>query len=351
MGRTGKLLALFATSALLLVASCAVPVPSSDAGEAALASPVWPKPPERARIRYMRSVYGPQDWGIQRSFLRRLADAFTGGGEELFVRPGAVAERDGVLYVADAGAQALWILDTPRARYMRLTQAGDATLVSPVALAVRADGSVFVADTALKKIFLFDRTGVTIRTFAAQALERPAALAWDEAVQRLYVLDSVKHRISVFDATGTLMRHIGEGGSGDAQFNHPTHIALDAAGMLIVTDALNFRIQVLDRDGRLVRKFGQAGDGTGDFAAPKGVAVDSAGNVHVVDALFDAVQIFNPQGRLLLAYGERGTQRGQFSLPGGIFITPADRIYVADSYNRRVQIFQGAIANEAGEEK
>jgi DNA-binding beta-propeller fold protein YncE len=332
------------TAVLLLAGACAGPALVADNNETATAPLVWPKPPEQARIRYLRSVTGPQDWGIARSLLRRLTDALSGRGEEMFQRPGAVAERDGVLYVADPGAQALWILDAPRSRYVRVTQVGAQALTSPVALALGPDGAVFVADTALNAVFLVDRDGVLLRTFATQGLERPAGLAWDALARQLYVLDSLRHRITVFDGHGALLRTIGESGNGDGQFNHPTHLALDADGALLVTDALNFRVQLISRDGRFLGKFGQVGNGGGDLSAPKGVAADGAGHIYVVDALFDVVQIFDRQGQLLLAFGEHGERPGQFSLPRGIFISADDKVYVADAYNRRVQVFLGAIA-------
>jgi DNA-binding beta-propeller fold protein YncE len=310
---------------------------------------VWPKPPAQERIRYVRSVAGPQDWGISRSLFRRMADALSGRSEEGFNRPSAAAERDGVLYVSDPGAQALWILDAPRDRYVKITQAGGLSLVSPVALALApgSGGAVFVADTGLKQVLLLDRDGELIRSIGTQGLERPSGLAWDEAAQRLYVLDSLRHRIAVFDARGDLLGNLGEGGDKDGQFNHPTHLALDAGGALLVTDAMNFRVQAIDRNGGFLWKFGKAGNGAGDFASPKGVAADSAGHVYVVDALFDAVQIFDRQGRLLLAFGEHGDEPGQFSLPGGITISSDDKVYVADAYNHRVQIFLDAVATGA----
>lgn len=339
-----------AAAVAVAVAGCGILPSAQDAPEvASAASPaVWPKPPDAPRIRFLRSVSGPGDWGITPSFLQRVADAISGRGEDKFVRPAAVAERGGVLYVADPGARSLWILDGPHGRHARIVKVGEEALISPVALALRSDGSLFLADTGLKKVFLLDAEGASIRVIESQGLERPAGLAWDERARRLYVVDSLRHRISVFDANGGLIHHLGENGNARGQFNHPSHLALDPAGPLIVTDALNFRIQTMARDGRFVRAFGQVGDGAGDFAAPKGVAVDRGGHIHVVDARFDAVQVFDREGGLLMAYGERGTGPGQFSLPGGIFISADDRIYVADGYNRRVQVFTGVAVAAAG---
>ncbi len=326
---------------LLFASGCGAPSPvKAPKEEVSPELPVWPKPPAEPRVRFLRSISGPHDVGIEKPLFRRMIDALAGRGEEHFIRPTGVAERDGVLYVADPGAQALWILDPTENRFIKVDRVGEAALASPVAVAVRPDGAVFLADTVLKKVFLLDRGGKLIRIAAEEGLTRPAGLAYDAAMERLYVVDSAEHRIAVYGPDAALIRTWGRGGSRDAEFNHPTHLALDRTGTLLVTDALNFRIQAFDQQGRFLWKLGRLGDGSGDFAAPKGVAADSRGHVFVVDALFDAVQIFERDGTLLLALGERGTQAGQFWLPGGIFITPQDQIYIADAYNQRVQVLR-----------
>lgn len=331
-------------AALLLVGGCSTPTPTLD--PATLAALVWPKPPEPPRVRYLQSVAGPQDWGIELPWWRRLADALTGASAQQFVRPSAVAEAGGVLYVADPGAQSLWLLDRPRKRVSQITKTGGEALVSPVALALRSDGAVFVADTGLAKVFLLSRDGALLRIFASHELERPAGVAWSDAAQRLYVLDSKRHRITVFDGNGTVLRHFGDNGHGNGQFNFPTHLTLAGDGTLLVTDALNFRVQALSPSGDFRWQFGHHGNGSGDFAAPKGVAVDAGGHYYVVDALFDAVQIFDQTGQLLLAFGERGERPGQLTLPRGLFISTEDKVYVADAFNRRVQVFLGAVATQ-----
>ncbi len=337
---------------LLLVTGCAgpEPAPQSD-GQPDQAAPVWPAPPAPPRIRYLRSVSAPGDWGITRSFWRRTFDALAGRAEERLIRPSAVAMRDEVLYVTDLGAQALWILDAKRNRALKVTEARGEALASPVAVAPGPADSVFVADTVLNRVFLIDNDGRLLRVAAAGDLRRPAGLAYDAAAAELYVADAASGRIAVYDAQGALVRSWGREGSQDGEFNHPTHLALDASGTLLVTDALNFRIQAFDRQGHFLWKQGHHGDGSGDLASPKGLATDRDGHLFVVDALFDAVQIFERAGTFLLAFGERGTHAGQFWLPAGLFIDPAQRIYVADAYNRRVQMFLGVPETTGGPAK
>jgi len=328
--------------AMLLTLSAGAPVLAASSDPASASRRVASEP----AFRYVRSVASPANWGVTSSFFGRVLDTLSGKQQDRFVRPTGVAERDGVLYVADPGAPALWILDAPQNRLLKVDRVADTMLLSPVAVALGPEATVFVADSMLKQVFWLDRDGKALGVAAAQDLERPAAVAFDPDSRSLYVADSVAHRIGVFGPGGVRLRTIGERGTADGAFNGPAYLALEGNGTLLVTDAYNFRIEAFDRDGRFLWKAGRAGDGSGDFAAPKGLASDREGHVYVVDALFDAIQVFDAQGKLLSAFGEHGTGEGQFWLPGGIFISPQDDIYVADSYNRRIQVFHRAVAAE-----
>ena len=302
---------------------------------------VWPRPPAEARIRFVRQVVTPGDWGLARSGVQGFMDRITGQRPFRFVRPTGVAERDGILFVADPGAPALVILDPSRDREVVVTHAGREALASPVAVALGPGETVYLADSALKKVFAFDRRGTLLATLGGDGrLGRPAGLAYDARADRLYLSDSQAHRIVVFSADGRFVGSFGANGNAPGAFNFPTHLALTRAGDLLVTDTLNFRIQVVGRGGEPRAQFGRVGDGSGDFAAPKGVGCDSHGNIYVVDALFDAVQVFQHDGQLLMAFGERGTRPGRFWLPNGLFISGDDTIYVADAYNQRIAIFR-----------
>lgn len=324
-----------------LGAACESVVDRPSPGREVVVGPlVWPQPPERARIRFIRAVARPQDLGIQRSIGRRLWDLIVGKEEEWFIRPTGVAATGTVLYVADPGAQALWMLDLQAGRFQRITMAGRERLVSPVAVCLGQDNRVFLADSYLAKVFVYGAEGKLTGAISDPHLRRPAGVTCDVARDRLYVADSVSHRVWIFGGDGRPVGMIGQRGTGPGEFNFPTHMAVDRSGTLYVTDALGFRIQMFNADGSFAGQFGRHGDSSGDFASPKGVEIDSEGHIYVVDALFDAVQIFDRRGRYLLTFGERGIGPGQFWLPSGLFIDDRDRIYVADAYNQRIQIFE-----------
>lgn len=337
-----------ATALLLLGAGCAVSTPTRPA-IAADESLVWPRPPDQPRIRYERSIGGPRDLGIGTGALARLKNAIFGSPEPRFRRPTGVAELDGMLYVADPDAHAVWIFDLERRHAVSVARAGSITLRTPVAVAATPGGGVYVADPQLQRVLFIDRDGRHGRVAAERGLVRPVAVAFDARRERLYVADADAGSVVAFDARGTRLFAIGAVGEQAGQFNHPTHLALDPDGQLFVTDALNFRVQMFDPEGRFLRAFGHHGDGSGDFASPKGVAADDAGRVYVVDALFGAVQLFDSLGALLFGFGEQGDRPGQFWLPSGIAINARGEVYVADSYNRRIQVFAaGAYALAEG---
>lgn len=319
----------------LAACSAAVVAPS-----ATQSLPVWPPPPDAARIAYVTSISRPGDLGIAPGFLQRLRDAVLGADDRRLVRPMAVAVAGRTLFVADPGAKGVHRFDPANGAYDLIRGPGGTPLPSPVALATGGDGEVYVSDSRLGSVMVI-RPGETV----AQAvrldapLRQPTGLAFDAQAGRLYVVDTASHRVEIFDDSGARVASFGRRGEGAGEFNYPSLIWRAPDGRLYVTDSLNFRVQIFDRDGVFVGTFGQSGDGSGDTPRPKGVAVDAHGHVYVADALFNAVQIFDGAGRFLLSLGGHGQGAGEFWLPVGVFID-GERIYVADSYNGRVQVLR-----------
>ncbi len=214
-------------------------------------------------------------------------------------------------------------------------------LQNPIGVAVDGSNYLYVSDADLNRVFVFDPKGRWARTIGNdEEIKRISGIAIDRVLERLYVVDTMGHRLLVYSLSGEKTGIIGKRGIEDGEFNFPTYATVGSGGHLYVADSLNFRVQVFDRDGLYQSQMGTLGNRLGQFSRPKGVAVDQEQNIFVVDSLFDTVQIFNPSGELLLHFGKTGVKRGTFWLPAGIAVDPQGRIYVADTYNKRVQIFQ-----------
>ena len=328
-------------------------VPSQAFGED---RPQWPAAPHRARVRYEGSFQRLEDGQKSRSVWQRLFRVLAGPADSYnMVRPfGITTDAEGRIAVVDTEQRMLHVLDYARGRYLHLAGSNQERFASPIGVVTDHAGNFYITDSVLGKVFVFRPKG-KFKGFLGDVdgegyFKRPTGLAYDPDRRRLYLTDTLYHKIYTLDLEGNVIRSFGERGSEPGQFNYPLAVAY-RNDRLYVVDAMNFRIQILDVNGRHLRSFGTAGDGSGTFSKPKSISLDSEGHIYVVDSHFEVVQVFDEEGRFLLAFGGTGSGPGRFQLPTGIFIDPADRIYVADSYNSRVQVFQYLTAAEEGEEK
>ena len=294
----------------------------------------WPSPPDPARIRFVRSLNPAAVLG-KPSMLSRVWRTLVGRDDvpRLAQPYGIAVGPDQKVYVADTTARAVHVFDLRKPGYTRIPVAG----TSLIGIGV-AGGQLFVTDSTSGRLMCLDERGRSRWTLGRKdGFLRPTGLV--TGPDRVYVVDTLGHRVVMVSPAGQILGWFGTRGSGPGQFNFPTNIARGADGRLYVTDTMNFRVQIFDADGRFVRAFGQLGDGSGDFDKPKGIAVDSDGHIYVVEGFNDVVQIFDERGQLLLVVGSSGSRDGQFWLPSGIAIVD-DVMYVADSANQRLEVFQ-----------
>jgi hypothetical protein len=301
----------------------------------------WPKSPEEPRIKYLGAISTESDlkkgvsWteGIRRMFF---------GKEKIgaLVSPYAIAVDDhNRMFVGDIGGGVVHMFDMDERDYHQFGNLkGDEKLLMPIGLAI-AESHIYVVDSELHKIVVFDTEGNFIFDFGEEHFTRPAGIAYLESKKLLYISDAASHVIKVFTKEGRLVRKIGSRGTKKGYFNFPTHLWIDEKEQLYVSDTLNYRIQVFTSGGDFVKSFGRHGDRPGSFAHPSGVSVDSSGNIYVIDRQYENFQIFDEFGKILMAIGVEGSEPGQFWLPGGIFVDKNKKIYVADSFNKRVQVF------------
>ncbi|MDT8301974.1 MAG: 6-bladed beta-propeller [Sedimentisphaerales bacterium] len=303
---------------------------------------VWPQPPEKPRVRYIGTISTEADLEKQVSWTEGLGELLFGKEKiGVLVAPYAVTvDRYGRLFAADTTGGVVHAFDLNTRAYKQFADIDEQKKLSkPVGLTI-VDDWVYVVDSALREVCVFDGKGKFRGRFGSERLVRPSGIAYYSEQDELYVSDTGGHVVNVFNKSGDYIRTIGSRGIEPGQFNFPTHLWVDKSGKLYVSDTLNYRVQVFSSQGEFLHMFGEHGDHPGNFAHPCGIATDSFGNIYVTDRQFENVQIFDQQGRILMAFGQEGKQAGQFWLPGGIFVDRRNRIYVADTFNKRIQIFE-----------
>lgn len=305
---------------------------------------VIPPPPEPARYR-LESIYtGSTDYD-QGS---KVADALLGKQSaaerhSLFKPFGVVSNGKGRVYVSDsAKPPRVELFDDVKKQVRVFGVEGQGRVVLPLGLALDAGGDLYVADATQRMVLRFDADGNFKATLGSKdSLERPTAVAVDDARRLLYVCDTGGHRVQVYGLDdGKLVRTIGKRGRGQGELNFPEGVAVGKDGRLYVVDALNFRYRVFDAEGKFLATFGKVGQEPGSFARPKSIALDSDGHVYVSDAAFCNVQVFDAEGHLLIWIGGPGAAPGQFQLTESVFVDAADRVFVVDQMNHRVQRFR-----------
>jgi len=322
----------------MLLAGCAsLPVVDGPA-----VNIVWPKPPDKAKIRFLKSVSNTED--IEKTtnpgWFKKTWTFLTGETpERVLVAPyGVTEDQDGNVFVADRDAREIFSFNLSNRKSNSFYYESEYLEDYPIGIGVAKD--IYVSYPNSGRVVAFSRNGKVVNEIGKESLQRPTGVAVNAAKGLLYVADTTGHDIKVFDLSGKPLFTFGKRGDNDGEFNYPTHIFAAKDGVVYVTDELNYRIQVFTYDGKFLFKIGKIGTVAGTFQSPKGVAADSDGNIYVADAISDTVQIFNREGKLLLFFGGNGPGDGHFDGPAGMFIDKDDRIYITDLYNGRVQVFQ-----------
>ena len=243
----------------------------------------------------------------------------------------------------------------------------------PEALAVGADGSVFVSDGFNHAVYRIHTDGRVTR-FAGTGLpgyagdggpaseamlNRPADIRLDRK-GNLFIADVRNHAVRKVDTSGRITTVAGTGEKGfspdgtpaaKAKLNFPWGLAVDHEDLLIIADGENHRVRRVQGDGRLVTLAGngrQGFDGDGGLAteaslnSPQALAFDPSGRLFIGDEHNNAVRVVGTDGRIstVMGTGAPGRavigERAQGSAlndPENVLITPAGDLIITDGEN------------------
>ncbi len=233
----------------------------------------------------------------------------------------------------------------------------------PMGLAVDSAGNVFVADAANNAIRKITSAGaVTTVVGPAAQLSTPSDVTVDGA-GNLYIADTGHHtirKVTPAGAVSTLAGLAGVSGSADgsgasARFYSPEGVTVDSAGNVYVADTNNSTIRKVTPAGVVTTVAGLAGStGTADgpgtsarFDHPSDLALDAAGNLYVADTDNCTIRRIDTGGLVSYVAGGQAVAAvvgmTAMNYPTGVTVDSSGALFVADT-NDHV-IMKGTVAS------
>jgi len=310
---------------------------------------IYPSPPDTARIQFLTRISGSQDiTGNRNSFSRFLF----GEAENIPInKPYGIAVHDGKILICDTFIHGLVKIDMAQNTFEQFIPGGKGELKVPVNCFVDEKGYLYIADSERKQIVVFDDQGNYFNSFGESENFKPVdVFACDN---KIWVSNLAGHQLNVYsgDSTFELQNTFPEPGTGETSLFSPTNLFVHDSNVY-VTDFGDFKIKKFSYDGEFISSFGTYGQGIGQLARPKGIAVDRDANLFVVDAGFENIQIFNREGKLLMHFGGSYKGPGDMWLPAKV-VLDYDNLrffekFVDPAYKLKYLVF---VTNQFGPDK
>jgi DNA-binding beta-propeller fold protein YncE len=209
---------------------------------------------------------------------------------------------------------------------------------------VVCQGRVYVSDTVRRSVLMFNAPAGEFRQIGDDEpgmLRKPLGIATDDNCN-LYVADGTANAVMIYDQDGQYLRAIG----GGDWFDRLAHVESDPDGQRIYcvdtggVDSERHQVRVFDaQSGEHLFDFGGRGEGPGELNLPKDIAMGPDRRLYVVDSGNFRIQVFEDDGRYVRQIGAIGVRPGQFSRPKGVDTDTDGNIYVSDAAFGNFQIF------------
>jgi len=313
---------------------------------------------ELARNERLLEDFEPPEHAVKvakgQSVLQELRDSIVSlayGSEKVLLVPQSVTtdSRQRVI-VTDPSAQGLHVLAyTPKDSFQIVGGPGR-RLRRPDGVAVDKDDNIYVSDSERGMILVYDSEGKFLRNLGSRGEEgmlvHPSGIAIDSKAGKLYVLDPPRNALFILDLEGNVLARIGTADPGKSfsaragstepgRFSGPKAVLVHN-DELVVLDST--RVHILDLQGRFLKEFKISNDASLSNGPTAGLFMDDEDRIYVSDPGSGNIRVYSHDGQYLQVFGRPGMRMGEFNAPAGMCADSTGRVYIVDA--RRVQIFQ-----------
>lgn len=206
------------------------------------------------------------------------------------------------------------------------------------------NGRVYVSDTVRRLVMVFDFPGGSYYEIGEKepgVLAKPLGVTTDDDCN-LYVVDGTANRVVKYDQSGKFVGAYG----GMKDFDRLSHAAVDPDGTRLYAvdtggvSSKRHHVRVYELpSGKHLYDIGSRGDKEGQLNLPRDIILAPDGLLYVVDGGNFRIQVYKKDGTFVRTFGQVGRHFGQFSRPKGIAADKNGNIYVSDAAFGNFQIF------------
>ena len=216
--------------------------------------------------------------------------------------PSALAlDKRGHIFVVDRGQKHIEVMDARGTHIKFFMPPLPDSVTSPVPqdIAVGASGRIYL-------LVAGDHPGICVMDPAGRPLQNigflaagqglwigPQAMAISADETRIAVVDATAEQVvTIVDPNGQLIRGFGSHRESDSGFSLPSDVTWGPGHSLWITDTLRHSVSVFDERGTVLGRFGGLGYGPGQFAYPVGCVFLSQNRVAVLERANARCQVF-----------------------------------------------------------